>query len=79
MTSGTLETRLTAVEEELAQIKKRLEQNTVTQDAAPTTNPWLDVIFGAFKDDPLFDAAERYGREWRDSHRAEDEYTHVPA
>ena len=79
MTSETLETRLTAVEEELAQIKKRLEQNTVAQDAAPTTNPWLDVVFGAFDNDPLFDEAERCGREWRNSQQAEDEDAYVSA
>jgi hypothetical protein len=75
MATGTLEERVAAVEKELAQLKKRLEQDTT-----PKTNPWLDQIFGVFKDDPLFEEAVRYGREWRDSQRMEyDEDTDVPA
>jgi hypothetical protein len=66
MPSRTLEERLTVVEEELAQLKKRLEP-----DAAPRTNPWLDQVFGVFQDDPLFEEAVRYGRAWRESQRME--------
>ena len=65
MAAGTLETleqRMTAMEQEIMQVKKRLlPENTVT------ANPWLDHVFGAFKDDPLFEEAVRYGREWREA------------
>ncbi len=67
MASGTLEAldkRLTAVEEELVQLKQQTLSDK-TQYAEPR---WKGII-GIFKDDALFDEAERLGREWRASQR----------
>ena len=60
MATTSLEERLTIVEEEVAQLK--LQKN---RETTPASNPWLDQVFGAFADDPLFEEAVRYGREWR--------------
>jgi len=72
MVTGTLETieeRLTTLEQEMSRVKERLE----SQNARPI-NPWLDDVYGAFKDDPLFEEAVKYGREWRESqNRMDDE------
>lgn len=74
MTSETLEARLTALETEMAQLKQRLDQEPVSK------THWVDQIFGIFADDPLFEEAVRYGREWRDSQgMAVDEEPDVPA
>jgi hypothetical protein len=62
MATGTLEERLAVVDAELVQLKQRLDQNIL-----PMTNPWLDQIFGVFKNDPLFEEAVRCGREWREA------------
>lgn len=65
MPTGTLETleqRLTALEREMIQVKEQLEAQQAQQP-----NPWLDYVYGAFKDDPLFEQAVQYGREWRES------------
>ena len=65
MTTGALEImeeRLTTLEQEMSQVKARLERENNQQE-----NPWLTHVYGAFKDDPLFEEAVRYGREWRES------------
>ena len=65
MATGTLEmleVRLTALERRMSQVQGLLEPENARQ-----YNPWLDQIYGAFKDDPLFEEAVKYGREWRDS------------
>ena len=62
MPTPTVEERLTALEREMIQVKERLE----SQHNQPS-NPWLDHVYGAFKDDPLFEEAVRYGREWRET------------
>ena len=71
MTTRTLETfeeRLTTLEQEMTRVKKRLESQNARQ-----TNPWLDHVYGAFKDDPLFEEAVKYGREWRESQNGMDD------
>ena len=74
MASETLEARLSALETEMAQLKQRLDQGTT-----PKTTHWVEQIYGIFADDPLFEEAVRYGREWRDSQGiANEEYTDVP-
>ncbi len=73
-TRETFEERLSALERDMAQVKERLEPENAQQQ-----NPWLDLVFGAFKDDPLFEEAVRYGREWRESQNAPaDEEDDVP-
>lgn len=54
MATGTVEQRLSALEQEMAQVKERLEPENARQP-----NPWTDHVFGAFKDDPLFEEALR--------------------
>ena len=71
MPTGTLETfeeRLALLEQEMTRVKARLNPEN-TQKA----NPWLDHVYGAFKDDPLFEEAVKYGREWRESQNRMDE------
>ena len=56
----TVEDRLTAVEQQLADLKRRL----------PSRNDgmsWVERIAGTFKDDPDFDQIVRLGREFRKS------------
>ncbi len=75
MASDTLEARLTALETEMAQLKQRLDQ-----EPASKATHWVDQIFGIFADDPLFEEAVRYGREWRNSQGIEnDEDNDIPA
>ena len=56
----TLEQRLTAVEQELAEIKRRIEE----QDQGVS---WIERIAGTFRDDSEFDEVVRLGREFRNS------------
>jgi hypothetical protein len=65
--AGTVEERLTAVEAEVARLKARLLQE------AEQPVPWWEEISGVFKDDPLFEEAVRYGREWREAQRMQDD------
>ena len=62
MATRTLAQRMTVLERELARLKQQVQESK-QQD----TNPRLQQIVGVFKGDPLFDEAERIGREWRDS------------
>lgn len=64
MAETTVEERLTTLEQELAQLKQQLTPYK-PQDAAP----WWKKIVGVYRDDPEFDAAERLGREYRESLR----------
>jgi len=66
MATRTLEDRLIIVEQELERIKQQM-QSEKSQETEPR---WRQIV-GVFKDDPLFDEAERLGREWRDSQRME--------
>lgn len=66
MATGTIEERLTAVEQELAEIKRQLQT-----DKTEETLPWWKQITGVFKDCPEFEEAVRLGREWRESQRME--------
>jgi hypothetical protein len=70
----TLEERLTHLEHELEQVKKRLPE-------APTKpKNWLDQVFGSFKDDPIYEEAMRLRREFRDSQQQPDDIvTDVPS
>ena len=56
----TVEERLTAVEQELAALKRRLPSER-------DRNSWIEQIAGTFKDDPDFEEIVRLGREFRKS------------
>jgi hypothetical protein len=58
---SSLKDRVDVLEQELASLKARV-------DGKPG-NPWWIELFGAFKDDPLFDQAMRAGAEYRDALR----------
>lgn len=74
MAIETLEERLEILEREMTQVKARLEP----QDSSKA-NPWLTHVYGAFKNDPLFEESVRYGREWRESQNGgSDEEDNVP-
>jgi hypothetical protein len=66
MATRTLEDRVAIIEQELERLKQQL-QAVKPQAIEPR---WKQII-GVFKDDPLFDEAERLGREWRESQRME--------
>lgn len=57
--SQPLEARVAALETELAQLKQVL--SVLLQK--PT--PWWSKIAGSFENDPAFDAATRFGQDWR--------------
>ena len=56
----TVEDRLTAVEQQLADLKRRLPSRNDGKS-------WVERIAGTFKDDPNFDQIVRLGREFRKS------------
>ncbi|MCX6367085.1 MAG: hypothetical protein NTX57_10300 [Armatimonadetes bacterium] len=57
----TLEERVTLLEREV----KELRQTQKTTETGTGNNQWVNVIFGAFKDDPLFEEAVKAGAEYR--------------
>ena len=65
MARVTLEERVAALEAEVARLK---QERTVEM---PTKKPWWEEIRGTFKDDPVYEEAMRFGREWRESQRME--------
>ena len=56
----TIEQRLTAVEQELAELRRRLPSERGGKS-------WIERIAGTFKDDPDFAEIVRLGRECRQS------------
>ena len=63
MTTAQVESRLTALEQEVARLKVQIA-------TAPTRgNNWIEAIAGTFANDPIFDDAMRLGRKWRQSQR----------
>lgn len=55
----SVEERLSAVEQQLADLKRRITTND--------GRSWIERIAGTFKDDPDFDEIVRLGREFRES------------
>ena len=53
-----IEARLANVEQEIAELNKRLSKNG-------DNTSWIERIAGSFKDDPDFDEIVRLGREFR--------------
>jgi hypothetical protein len=66
MAALTLEERVAALEAEVARLK-RIQAESVKPD-----QPWWQEIRGRFKDDPAYEEAMRYGREYRESLRPPD-------
>ncbi len=62
-TARSLEERVAALEE-VARLKAKVE--TPNKGAAVD---WLDVVWGSFANDPMYEEAMRLGREWRESFR----------
>jgi len=62
--SKSIEERMTALEQELAQLKQQIQHGSQHD-----STPWWQQISGTFKDCPEFDEAMRLGRKWRDSQR----------
>ena len=60
MNTMKLEDRVTALEAEVARLKKKLDKDS---------RPWTEKIAGAFANDPAFEEAMRLGREYRESLR----------
>lgn len=61
MATRSLEERVTALEAEMTQLKR------ARQAATNMSGPWWERRFGAFKDDPMYDAAMRLGAAYRQS------------
>jgi hypothetical protein len=59
MATVTVEDRIAALEAEVAQLKVKID----------SADPWKEVVWGAFADDPAFEEAMRLGRKYRESLR----------
>lgn len=62
-----LESRLSAVEAELAQLKQQQINQEIPNDLF--NNNWIDKIYGSFANDPDYDKAMELGRKYRESLR----------
>lgn len=72
MTSRTVEERLSKLEAKMARLLNEPE-------APGELKPWWQQWFGAFKDNPDFDAAMDRGAEYRRSLPTAEEENHVSA
>jgi hypothetical protein len=61
MSAQSLESRLAALEAEVARIRQLVEPKE--------TAPWWKAWAGAFLDDPYYEKAMNYGRQYRESLR----------
>lgn len=61
MVSGSLEQRVAALEEELLRLKQMLVQKKEVS--------WVEMWAGAFLNDPYYEKAMKYGRQYRESLR----------
>ena len=58
-----MEDRVAALETDMARVKEQLEK------VVPAQKDWIDEIYGAFENDPIYEEAMRLGREYRESLR----------
>jgi hypothetical protein len=63
MTTAQVESRLTALEQEVARLKSQIAETPSRR------NNWVEAIAGTFSNDPIFDEAMRLGRKWRVAQR----------
>jgi hypothetical protein len=77
MATTSLEERVTALEAEVARLKRAPQ----TQQQEASKKPWWERRFGAFKDDTMYDEAMRLGAEYRRSQPtpADEDANGVPA
>ena len=68
MAGTSVEERLTTLEQEIAQLKKRLPTNE-----PQIKTPWWEQRFGAFANSEGYEEATRLGREYRESLRPNDD------
>lgn len=61
MATAQIELRLAMLEAEVKRLKQRLEAPTEPKQH------WVDIVYGAFADDPDFLEAMRLGHEYRES------------
>jgi hypothetical protein len=59
--SISLKQRVAQLEREVATLKGKL------QPGAAKVNPWIDELFGAFRDDPTLKQAMKFGRQYSKS------------
>jgi hypothetical protein len=68
VSTEALESRLTAVEKDLALLKQ-----TFTGPKRNPQGPWWEKMFGSFADSEGFEEAVRLGKEYRESLRPRDD------
>ncbi|CAN5914266.1 hypothetical protein BH23PLA1_BH23PLA1_39080 [soil metagenome] len=64
MARADLETRVEALEVEVARLKDRVERSGEVDE-----RPWWERIAGTFRNDPMYEEAMKFGREYRESSR----------
>ena len=73
MATPTLEERVAALEDKIKQMEHRQEADK----SADATCGWQRFV-GVFQNDPEFEEAVRFGREWREAQRPAD-YEAIPS
>jgi hypothetical protein len=68
----SVEQRLAALEQQVAELKQRLDQ------LAPSQRNWIEEISGCMKDYPEFEEVVRLGAEWRRAQRDPGDFNPVP-
>ncbi len=63
MAAPNLEDRVAALEAGVAKLRAML------QGAQAPADPWMERVWGAFANDPVYEEAMRLGREYRESLR----------
>jgi hypothetical protein len=69
MTAAQVESRLSALEQEVARLKAQVAM------APSRAHNWVEAIAGTFADDPIFEDAMRLGRKWRQAQRPRGRHT----